>query len=261
MNGKLLNYVESFNWSNKDLDRSIALQNYNDALIEAREVGDQVFCPETMYNPENRDIIFQFMWFNGYHSYEQLKVHYEWLKVEDFQLLLILPSFLGSSTPNSSNQWDEFNEEFNEENRSLLGLKSDNSQDPLVYDKDTHRKFHSNYVATFDFDKQKAQYKYFKEYHKPRLKLDVGEIKSLIEREQVSKRFVRLDPPPTSPDGSPIHGQQIHIHFQIKDTECALNLDGTWKHPPTNPLNDRINTDICSTLSEWGFCLPEDYYR
>src|SRR4051812_25222537 len=98
MNGKLLNYVESFNWSNKDLDRSTALQSYNDALIKAREVGDHVFCPETMYTPENRDIIFQFMWLNGYHSYDQLKVHYEWLKVEDFQLLLNLPSFLGSST-------------------------------------------------------------------------------------------------------------------------------------------------------------------
>lgn len=258
MKGRLLNHVGSFSWNDKNVDRSFALQNYNKALNKAREFGDQVFCPEKMYDPENKDIIFLFMWLNNY-QYDELKAHFEWLKVDDFQVLQNIS--LGPSTPNSSNNWEDFSNEFQDENKSLIGLKQDDFADPLVYDEETHEKFHANYVATFDFNKQKSLYGYFKTHYKPSLKIEKAQINNFINRDQVHERFVRLDDPPTSPNGEPVHGQQIHIHIKIRDTVCALNIDGTWKHPPKNITEDRIPAEVCSTLSEWGFCLPEDYYE
>lgn len=260
MKGRLLNYSESFHWSDKERDRSLELQNYNHALNEARKIGDQVFCPETIYLPENKDIIFQFMWLNGYQSYEELKVHFEWLRVDDFQLLQTISYSLGQPTPNSSNDWEDFAEEFSEENKSLIGLKDDDCLNPLVYDKDTHREFHSSYVATFDFDRQKSQYEYFRKHYKPNLKIESGRIQNLIQRHQVNNQIIRLDSPATSPNGNPIHGQQIHIHIMVNGNECALNIDGSWKHPPQEHPNNRISIDVCFILSQWGFCLPKDYY-
>ncbi|MGS0747509.1 hypothetical protein [Halpernia sp. GG3] len=203
-----------------------------------------------MYDPENTDIIFQYMWINGYQSYEELKEHFEWLRVDDFQLLQTISYSLGQPTPNFSNAWEDFAEEFNEENKSLIGLRDDDCLNPFVYDKDTYGEFHSSYVATFNFERQKAQYKYFKKYYKPSLKLEGGQIKNLIDKKLVNKQFVRLDPPRTSTDGFPIHRQQIHIHFKIKKNVCALNLDGTWKHPPSNLEKNRIPTEICLILSQ-----------
>ena len=262
MEGRLLNYVESFNWADKNLNRSTVLQDYNNALTEARKIGDQVFCPESMYTSENRDIIFQLMWFNNYQSYNDLKTHFEWLQVDDFQTLQSISYILGNPTPNSSNTWEEFANEFNDKNRSLIGLRDDNCRNPLVHDKITHEKFHSDYVASFDLDRQKNQFKYFKKYYKPYLKTDAMQIAKQIRRGQVNSGIIRLDPPPTSPDGTPIHGQQIHIHIMIGNKECALNIDGTWKHRPNiNAPNNRIPVEICSTLSQWGFCLPDEYYR
>lgn len=260
MKGRLLYYVESFCWINKELDRSKALQDFNTALNTARKCGDQVFCPEIMYNPENRDIIFQFMWLNGYQSYEELKVNFEWLQVDDFQLLQTISYSLGQPTPNSSNDWEAFSKEFSEENRSLIGLKDDNCINPLVYDIVTHTEFHSSYVATFDFDRQKAQYEYFRKYYKPSLKLESGQIINLIQRHQVNNQIIRLDSPDSSPNGNPIHGQQIHIHIMVNGNECALNIDGSWKHSPQLHTNNRISAEVCLTLSQWGFCLPEQYY-
>lgn len=260
MKGKLLNYVESFTWNDTEKNRSVALQNYNNAINTARKAGDQVFCPEIMYNPENTSIIFQFMMFNGYQPYDQLKTHFEWLTVEDFQILLNLPNVLGKPTPNSSNGWDAFSEEFPEENKSFIGLEEETCPNPLVYDEATHQKFHSNYVSVFEFDKQKSQFEYFKRHYRPSLKFGSAQIATQITRKQVNEGIVRLDSPRTTPDGAPLHGQQIHAHIKIGKNEYALNIDGTWKHPPSSISTDRIPVEICLTLSQWGFCLPDEYY-
>ncbi|PZU25982.1 MULTISPECIES: hypothetical protein [Sphingobacterium] len=260
MKGRLLNYVESFNWSDKDKNRSLELQNYNSALIKARDKGDHVYCPEAMYNPENINIIFQFIWVNGYHSYEQLKVHFDWMSVEDFQVLTNLSHMLGNYTPNSSNTWKEFNAEFLDENKSLIGFKQEHFNDPLVYDEPTYKSFHSKFVSTFDYPKQKLHYKYFKEHYFPILKKDSGQIKGAIDKKQVNSGIIRLDPPKTSPSGEIIHNQQIHVHFKIGKNEYALNIDGTWKHGPKPQSKVTIPTDMCNTFCEWGFLLPDEYY-
>lgn len=258
MIANFLNYVESFCWNDKNINRSIDLQNYNNALNEARNVGDCIYCPDTMFS---YDTIFQFMMSNGYQSYEQLTSHFDWLTTDDFTVLnSLLYGMMGRPTPNSSNVWEEFNEEFNEENKSLIGLKEDTCTNSLIYDKLTHEKFHSNHVTSFDYDKQKKNLKYFKKYYKPDLKIESTQITNLIFRRQVNVGIVRLDLPGTAPDGKVLHNQQVHVHITIKKNEYALNIDGTWKHSPSSTSTDRIPVEICSTLSQWGFCLPDEYY-
>lgn len=259
MKAKFLNHVKSFCWKDKIVDRSLPLQDFNLVINEARKNHDLVFCPSTMYENEYESI-FIFMWINSYQSYDQLKVHYEWLKIEDFEILLYLHTILGTPTPRSSNVWEEFNNEFKMNNISLIGLKDDECMDPLVYDSPSYIKHHSNFVRTFDFTQQKYNFEYFRKYYKPELKISHGVIKAMIERNQVNSGIIRLDSPTTSPNGDPIHGQQIHVHILIEKKNCALNIDGSWKHPPTNILNDKIPAEICLTLSDWGFKLPEEYY-
>ncbi|MGN7706907.1 hypothetical protein [Chryseobacterium sp. 22543] len=260
MEGKLLQYVESFCWKNKAEDRSLALQNYNKALDKAREVGDNVYCPETMYNTENLDNVFQFMYFNGYMSFEILKGHFSWLMEPDFQILLQLSYMMGSPTPNSSNDWTSFSAEFPDYACSLIGMEDSTCTHPLVYDEDSHAQFHGDYVSSFDFEKQKLSFKIFKKYYKPKLKKEAAQINRAIDRNQVNEGILRLDPPKKDPKGMAIHGQQVHVHLKIGSKEYALNIDGTWKHAPTANSKDRISAEICETLSDWGFILPDDYY-
>lgn len=260
MKGRLLHYVESFCWTDKELDRSKALQDFNIALNTARKCGDQVFCPEVMYNPENSDIIFQFMYLNGYLSYDQMKVHFEWLRVDEFNLLQTLSFNLGRPSPQSSNNWEEFSLEFASENKSLIGLQDMVCNNPLVYDENSHKEFHSSYLLAFDFEQQKIHYKYFVKHYIPQLKVDSNTIVNLIRRNQVSEQIIRLDCPIMTPTGNTIHNQKIHIHIMVNGNECALNIDGSWKHPPQSHPNNRISAEVCLTLSQWGFCLPEEYY-
>jgi len=254
--GKLLHRTESFNWTNKTINRSFDLQNYNIALITAREFEDDIYCPQSMYDLDN---IFLFMWTNG-QSFEQLLVHFNWLTADDFQVLLNLQYMMGSHSPNSSNSWADFSNEFIDENKSLIGLRDNSCTFPLIHDNESIKQFHSNYVASFDLDKQKANFKYFKKHYIPILKFTSTHLQNLITRNQVSNQIIRVDPPPTDPNGKPIHGQQFHVHFKIKSKVYALNLDGTWKHPPLKTSEEKIPNEICSALSQWGFCLPEEYY-
>lgn len=260
MKGKLLHCVESFSWVDNAVDRSQNLQDFNSAIIDARENGDNIYCPESMFYPENSKVIFQFMWCYEYQSYEQIKEHFEWLSVDDFQLLQTIGYSLGQPTPKSSNDWQTFKSEFAGENTSLIGLETGKSSSPLVHNKHTYFEFHSKYVTNFDFEKQKECFDYFIKFYKPALKINSKKINDQIEKKQISNQFIRIDDPQTAPDGKPLHGQQVHAHLLVKNSECALNIDGTWKHSPKNIVSDKIPVELCIQLSSWGFCLPRDYY-
>lgn len=261
MSGKLLHFVSSFCWNNKLLDRSLILQDFNAVFIKARSEEDNIYCPETMFQPLNKDIIFQFLYIDGYKSYEEIKLVFPWLTDMDFQLLHQLTYQLGNPTPNSSVDYTSFANEFQQSNCSLIGLRDTNCSEPLVYNIKSHDDFHAKPVFTYNFAQQKANFKNFKKYYVPTLKIDAGKIKKMIDTNKVNNDIVRLDPPKTDPKGKPIHGQQIHIHIMVGDHECALNLDGTWKHPPNENGNHNISAEVCSVLSDWGFVLPDKYYQ
>lgn len=258
--GKLLSRYESFIWSNNTVNRSVTLQNFNSALALARSKSDKTFSPDNIYTDGNTSNIFHLMFSQGMYLYDDIKKHFNWLTVDDYQVLINFPSFIGRSTERQSCVWAEFSEEFSGEHISMIGMEDDSCPDPLIYDIVSHKKFHSDYVAQFNFEQQKENFEYFKEHFVSDLRIDPAQIKEKINKNQVQEGIVRLDDPPYDPAGNIMHGQKIHIHLKVGKYDCALNIDGTWKHSLPKDSDKKISVEICTTLSEWGFRLPDEYY-
>lgn len=258
--GSLLSRYESFIWNDVAINRSVELQNYNSALGSARAKSDSLFRPNKIFDGDVPSNIFYVMYFDGKMSYDDLKLHYNWLTVDDYQVLIMLGNIVGNPTNQCSNTWNEFSNEFPGEHISLIGLQDQTCTDPLVYCKVTHTRFHSDNVATFDFDQQKKNFKYFKDYFVPKLKLESSVINSRIAAGQFNSGIIRLDDPPVDRSGKPVHGQKIHVHLIIGGKKVALNIDGTWKHEPKN-TTVTIPSAICAELSDLGFKIPDEYYE
>lgn len=243
--GSLLSRYESFIWEDVNKNRSNDLQNYNYAIGSARSKSDLLFRPSKIFDGDVPSNIFYVMYFEGKMSYDDLKSLYNWLTVDDFQVLMTMGNIIGNPTEQHSNTWNEFSNEFTGKHISLIGLQDETCTDPLVFCKVTHSKFHSDYIASLV----------------PKLKLEPNLISRRIEAKQLPTSIERLDVPQLDASGVPVHGQQIHIHLRLKGQKCALNLDGTWKHALPKDSTIKIPSAICEILSSFGFKIPDEYYE
>ncbi|MCL1674305.1 hypothetical protein [Elizabethkingia meningoseptica] len=257
--GKLLSRYESFIWVDVNINRSIPLQNFNVAITKAREKKDDIYRPTNIYDDNVASNIYNLMYTQGKFSFDDIKAHFTWLTADDYQVLICLPGYIEKITDRPSDNWAQFSTEFLGENVSMIGIEDKACLDPLVYDEASHTDFYAKSIIQFDFNKQKNNFRDFKKYYTPKLQLEASKIKAIINREEAPRGIIRLDDPPQDPKGRIIHNQKIHIHLKTTtNKECALNIDGTWKHPP--PQDNNISIEICEILALWGFVLPDNYY-
>ncbi len=137
-------------------------------------------------------------------------------------------------TPNKSENIEALFKEFPNNCNGLLGCKNENKN--LAYDLES-------YFALKN------------ECESPKLRLGANQIQQLINT-QYKHLFERIDTPTITEQGN-LHGEQIQVHLNSGNTKNigALNLDGTWKHPPDNRYLP-IPNDVKKLLLEWGFKLP-----
>lgn len=75
----------------------------------------------------------------------------------------------------------------------------------------------------------------------------------LVRAGRTVRGIKRIDIPRLDPNGMPLHGQKIHVHF---DNGSALNMDGTWKHLPKDEAKTLTN-EIIEWLQEYGWKISK----
>lgn len=153
---------------------------------------------------------------------------------------------------NPCKELTDFNSEFKDFNHGEIGLLYAGCPDHLVYNNSSWEKFHQRYVATFSFEERCNKFDYFKNFYIPNLRVDINQIEQLIKNNKVHNSIIRIDPPE-------IAYEKIHVHFEDEKVECALNIDGTWKHSPKK--NYKIKREAFMFLHDCGFLLPDEYYQ
>lgn len=257
--GRLLHFLDSFCWNDKKKDRNGMLEDYFKAVEKARTYGDECYVPSAMFDG-SVESIFTVMWTNGYTDYDQMKIEFDWIEVDQFQTLQGFYQMMGSNTPKGANVYADLKKEFTGEATTLVGLEHGACPDPLVYSEETLDTFHATHAASFDFKKQKEKFEYFCKHYTPVLKIDIAAIQKLIDTGKAADGIKRIDAPTIGPDGKIQHGEQVHVHFKVGKKEYALNIDGQWKHNPLKKDPDTLPNEIILDLVSWGFKLPKRYY-
>lgn len=244
--GNLLSDRDSFMWEDVTIDRGNAILELNEALVEARRFGDNIFISPDFYS-------IQLSWGDLIQTvfarqYEEIRNLFPWLTQLQHTTLIGLFGFLRVTTPNGAQTIEELDEEFKASNNGRAGIQTDVVPQRYVSSRTSWLEWHMIYVTntpTIRFN----QYSYFKLFYKPHLSVPPNQINQSIAADQTHPIFRRLDTP-TFVDGVPQHNEQIHMTFE---DDTALNIDGTWKHP-----NCRIPVEARRQLLTWGFLLPED---
>ena len=248
--GKLLTYRSSFEWEDSKINRGVVIQKLNQAIIKSKEYKDNLFKVSDL-NSINLSWgnFMEFVFSYGFEE-EQRKQIFPWMsEIQHTTLVNILINFKNTSALNSLNL-NELNAEFPGENCGYIGFELDNNISRYVFCNDSLDIFHQEFVSKFDFNRRKVEYEYFERFFIPELKKDPNQINQKIKNGKAAYSFKELHLPK-------IPGEQIHIHFHSK-SNCALNIDGSWKHEVPN---FKITTRACEELSIWGFRLPLKYYR
>lgn len=247
--GNLLFKNQSFDWIDIKMPRGKLIDDLNIALTSAREAEDNIYRTPDLYEFESSwGKLFEFLWGEGI-EYENFNKRFEWISPDQFRILSSLPDLLRLTSPQNSSDYGSFLQEFTNENNSWIGTYDESHTEPIVFDYLSWLQFHQRFVATFDFNRRRAEYKYFSKFFKPGLTRPVNLIQHNIDQHNTHASFQSIHTPQ-------IPHEKIHIHF-ISAQNCALNIDGTWKH---EVRNFRIERRACEILSEWGFLLPREYY-
>lgn len=248
--GNFLVLKESFIWTDTENDKGSLLENFVNVIHKARDSNDEIYRTSDLFDLNtNWGETFRFLWNEGL-QYDTFKIKYSWITPDQFQQLINITYLLGDETPDASTDFTSFNEEFSNQNNSWIGTAQKDFIEPLVYDIQTWRDFHQKYVSNFSFQERCDFFDYFFDHFKPSLREDLNQINTSISRKQTHPTFKQIHQPK-------IPHEKIHIHFNTK-TNCALNLDGTWKH---EIIGFVIEKEACEILSRWGFLLPIEYYR
>lgn len=248
--GKFLTYKNSFEWEDTTLDRGESIHKLNEAVVKAKEYKDELIktIDFDTINLSWGDFI-EFVFMYGYDAAER-EARFPWMsQIHHITLVLILSSFKNTTVPNATNL-NKLKQEFPKENCCLIGMKTSNTITDYVYDKESLDASHSKFVSAFDYLRRKAEYPYFKKFYIPELKKELNQISKSISKKYVAKDFKSIHSPRT-------HEEQIHVHFNAS-SNCALNIDGTWKHKVEN---FNITIQARKELSKWGFLLPEEFYK
>lgn len=246
--GNLLGNRDSFNWQDNIRDRNTNIENLTIAIENANEFGDRIFATASFLDFTEFDWWYHFVAFLYETEYdsEARIARYPWLgQLNHTALIYIIRTFV-TCTPNNSENLAQLSIEFPNENNQLIAFYNDHIQDGSVYDLETWEDFHRKFVTSFSLLQRRANLQYFHRFFLPMLRMPPNQIQHLINNGQCHHSIIRLDI-------ARVVGEQVHIHFN----ECALNIDGTWKH---HDPNYRINEEVCEKLVEWGFQLPIEYY-
>lgn len=248
--GNLLVYNDSFNWEDSNLNRGVAIHNLNEAINTAKGYKDNFFK-----TPDLASIILswgnfmEFMFSYGYEE-EIRKQTFPWMTQIHHTTLVHILSSLKNTKVLDSQSLDEMRIKFPNINCGYLGFEMLKLISDYVFNNESLDSFHKRYVTTFNYQRRKTEYKYFSKFYKPELNTDPNQINQAINNKRVAPIFQAIHQPK-------VKGEQIHMHFNAS-SNCALNLDGSWKH---NVQGFIITTQACVELSLWGFLLPVEYYK
>lgn len=247
--GYLLSLIESFKWENTSIDRSQYINELNEVILESKEY-------DTLYKTKNFNNIelswgnfVEFIFSYGFDS-EKRKSTFPWMTQTQHQTLIeIIKSFKNTLSIDTENLSD-FKDYCKSNNCNHIGFKQSDELTNYVSCINSYSAFHTKIVSSFSRNERNQQKKYFLKFFNAELKTEPNKIRQLIRRNQCHNSITRLDTPSLDPYGNTLHNEQIQVHF---NNDSALNIDGTWKHG-TCDLND----EVCDTLIEWGFILPEN---
>ena len=244
--GNLITYNAAFDWSAPHIDRNTSLNMLNEALISANEFNDNLYYhPNLFSHGESSLTLFMLLWSS---DFETFRLTYPWIKEPQFQVLVNLRNYFRSS-PNNSGSLQALRDNSGINNNAWIGLTS-HCPEYLVFSKSSWVEFHRIYVSTFTFEQRGEHFDYFLKFYQPNLVIPLNQIQQSIDEGHVHNSITRIDPPL-------IPFEKIHIHFNNNEN-CALNIDGTWKHEVVRFV---IPRDACEQLNEWGFLLPRQYYQ
>lgn len=243
--GNLLTYNTSFNWSNNTIDRNSQISNLTEAVLSARDYGDNLYIhPDLFADGSESQDLFLLVWSN----YENFRASFPWIKEPEYQLLYTVIQFFRQS-PFQSLNLQEIQQNTGINNNAWIGIEC-NCPEYLVHDNPSWHAFHRLFVSQFTLEQRRQNFEYFDLFFEAELTLPRNQIQQLIDEGHVHNSITRIDP-------ALIAHEQIHIHFNDNEN-CALNIDGTWKH---EVAGFRIPEAACIHLTEWGFRLPHEYYQ
>jgi hypothetical protein len=242
--GNLLLYNPAFDWADNAMDRTRHIGNLHDAVLSARDFEDKLYyLPELFFGGLDNQNFFLLVC----KGYENFRRSFPWIKEPEYQMLFRIFYYFRQS-PNNSKDLHELYENTEIQNNAWIGIKID-CLDFLVYDNPTWNKFHSSFVSRFTFEQRKQDFEYFSRFYVPELTSSLNQINKMIDAGGVHKSIKRIDQ-------DKLEHEKIHVHFNCEEN-CALNIDGTWKHKVEG---FQIPREACNYLNEWGFKLPPEYY-
>ena len=243
--GNLLSYNTSFGWADKAIDRNNQISNLHEAVISARDYGDNLYIhPDFFSNGSQSQALFLLVW----STYDNFRAVFPWIKEPEYQILFSILNFFRPA-PNNSLSLQALLQNTGVTNNAWFGIES-YCPEYLVHDNPTWYTFHRLFVSQFTLEQRRQNFEYFDFFYEAELTLPRNQIQQLIDEGHVHNSKTRIDP-------ALIAHEQIHIHFNDNEN-CALNIDGTWKH---EVAGFRIPEAGCIHLTEWGFKLPQEYYQ
>jgi len=248
--GNLLGLRDSFLWEDNALDRNDFIDNLNLAIIEARNYGDEIYGTPNFSQFGNAWGDFMlFIYQTMYDDIARIN-RFPWLNQLQHTTLVRIFDFFQHITPNQANNLGELQNEFPNANNGNIGCYYNQLPDEAVHDINTWNVFHRQYVSSFTLQQRRDHFDYFIQFFQYGLTMPLNQIQELINQGHAAPVFSGIHQPL-------IPHEQIHIHFHA-NANCALNIDGTWKHE-VEGFN--ISQAACEQLSEWGFLLPQQYYQ
>ncbi|NRD18602.1 hypothetical protein HNV08_00975 [Winogradskyella eckloniae] len=247
--GYLLSLIETFKWEDTSLDRSDYIHKLNEVILESKEY-DELYKTKSFNEIQlSWGNFIEFVLYYGYDS-DTRKERFPWMsQTQHTTLIQIIISFKNTLSIETT-ELNDFKTICKSMNCNHIGFKQSAEITNYISCMDSYKEFHYNIVSGFNREERKANKKYFLKFFNAQLKVDPNQIRQIIHRNQCPRSIIRLDTPTLNSNGEKLHEELIQVHFKDKS---ALNIDGTWKHG-----NSNLSDEICNTLIDWGFMLPEN---
>lgn len=246
----LLGLRESFLWDDASIDRNTFIDNLNLAIIEARDYGDEVYGTPNFFEFDGEWGDFMIFIYETVYDDEARINRFPWLNQLQHTTLVRIFDFFQNLSPHQANNRGELVYEFPNSNNGDIGCYCNQLPVGAVHDQATWNDFHRRHVSAFTFQQRQEQFDYFIQFYQPRLTRSLNQIQQVINQGNANPIIQGIHNPL-------IPHEQIHVHFNT-NVNCALNIDGTWKHE-ANGFS--IPMEACENLTEWGFLLPHHYYQ
>jgi hypothetical protein len=248
--GNLIGLKESFAWEENLIDRNNFIDNLNLAIVEARNYGDAIFGPPDFYDIKLSWGDFVLFLYQTQFDDQARLIRFPWLTQMQHTTLIQIFNFFQATTPLQATSLVDLHNEFIHENNGNIGCYYDDIPNEFVHDIITWNTFHKIFVSTFTYQQRCDHFEYFDRFYVHGLTMPANQIQTLINQGNVNPTITLIHQPL-------VPHEQLHIHFDA-NANCALNIDGTWKHEVPG---FRIPVQVCELLSDWGFRLPIQYYQ